>query len=228
MSWLIKSSIGRKLIMSISGLFLVLFLMFHSLMNFVVILSADAYNTIASLLGANWYALIATGILALGFIIHIIYASILTLQNQKARGSNKYAVSQPQKNVSWASKNMFVLGTIILGLLVLHLIHFWSKMQLVELMHGHNYAAAVYHDPTDGAYFIRELFTQPLYSIVYIVWLVALWYHLTHGFWSAMQTLGWNNQIWLPRLKKISYVVATVICLLFISVPVYYLLGFGA
>ncbi|HCA99141.1 MAG TPA: succinate dehydrogenase/fumarate reductase cytochrome b subunit, partial [Porphyromonadaceae bacterium] len=104
MSWLIKSSIGRKLIMSISGLFLVLFLMFHSLMNFVVILSADAYNTIASLLGANWYALIATGILALGFIIHIIYASILTLQNQKARGSNKYAVSQPQKNVSWASK----------------------------------------------------------------------------------------------------------------------------
>ena len=221
MSWLLKSSIVRKLIMSISGLFLVLFLMFHSLMNFVVILSADAYNTIASLLGANWYALIATGILALGFIVHIIYASILTLQNQKARGSNKYAVSQPQKNVSWASKNMFVLGTIILGFLVLHLIHFWSKMQLVELMHGHNYAAAGYHDPTDGAYFIRELFTQPLYSIIYIVWLVALWYHLTHGFWSAMQTLGWGNQISLLRLKKKPYAVATIISLMSLSIGDY-------
>ena len=227
MSWLIKSSIGRKLIMSISGLFLVLFLMFHSLMNFVVIISAEAYNSIAAMLGANWYALIATGILALGFIIHIIYASIITLQNQKARGSSKYAVTKSQKNVSWSSKNMYVLGVIILGFLVLHLIHFWSKMQLVELMHGHDYAAAGYHDPTDGAYFIRELFIQPLYSIIYIVWLVALWFHLTHGFWSAMQTLGWNNQIWFPRLKKVSYVVATFICLLFVSVPVYYLLGFG-
>ena len=228
MSWLIKSSIGRKLIMGISGLFLVLFLLFHSLMNFVVIISEEAYNSVAAFLGANWYAVIASAVLALGFIVHMIYASILTLQNQTARGSSKYAVSQPQKNVSWASKNMFVLGIIILGFLVLHLIHFWSKMQLVELTHGHNYAAAGYHDPTDGAYFIRELFTQPLYSIIYIVWLVALWYHLTHGFWSAMQTLGWNNRIWLPRLKRISYVVATVICLLFISVPVYYLLGFGA
>ncbi|HHT28785.1 MULTISPECIES: succinate dehydrogenase cytochrome b subunit [Petrimonas] len=228
MSWLINSSIGRKLIMSISGLFLVLFLMFHSLMNFVVIISADAYNTIAATLGANWYALIATGILALGFIFHIIYALILSLQNLKARGASRYAVSDSQKNVSWASKNMLVLGIIVLGFLALHLIHFWSKMQLVELMHGHNYAAAGYHDPTDGAYFIRELFTQPLYSSIYIVWLVALWYHLTHGFWSAMQTLGLNNKTWLPRIKKISYVLATIICLLFISVPVYYLLGFGA
>jgi succinate dehydrogenase / fumarate reductase cytochrome b subunit len=214
--------------MSISGLFLVLFLMFHSLMNFVVIISADAYNTIAATLGANWYALIATGILALGFIFHIIYALILSLQNLKARGASRYAVSDSQKNVSWASKNMLVLGIIVLGFLALHLIHFWSKMQLVELMHGHNYAAAGYHDPTDGAYFIRELFTQPLYSSIYIVWLVALWYHLTHGFWSAMQTLGLNNKTWLPRIKKISYVLATIICLLFISVPVYYLLGFGA
>ncbi|MDO5522563.1 MAG: succinate dehydrogenase cytochrome b subunit [Bacteroidia bacterium] len=228
MSWLIKSSIGRKLIMAISGLFLVLFLMFHSLMNFIVIISAEAYNTVAGMLGANWYALIATGILALGFIVHIIFACILTLQNLKARGSDRYAVSKPQKTVSWASKNMFVLGVIILGFLVLHLIHFWSKMQLVELMHGHNYAAAGYHDPTDGAYFIRELFIQPLYSIIYIVWLVALWFHLTHGFWSGMQTLGWSNQTWLPRLKTISHVLATVICLLFVSVPLYFLLGFGS
>lgn len=227
MSWLIKSSIGRKLVMSISGLFLVLFVLFHSLMNFVVIISADAYNAIAAFLGANWYALIATGVLALGFIVHIIYASILTLQNLKARGSDRYAVTKSQRTVSWASKNMFVLGVIILGFLVLHMIHFWSKMQLVELLYGHNYAAHGFHDPTDGAYFISELFKNPIYCIVYIVWIAALWLHLTHGFWSGMQTLGLNNKTWLPRLKSISYVVATVVCLLFVSVPVYFLLGFG-
>lgn len=228
MSWLIKSSIGRKLIMSISGLFFVLFLLFHSAMNFVVIFSAEAYNAICAFLGANWYALIGTVILAVGFLVHLVYASILTLQNRKARGSDRYAVSRPQKDVTWASKNMYVLGAIIIGILVLHLIHFWSKMQLVEIMYGHDYAAAGYHNPQDGAYFIQELFTQPIYSIVYIVWIVAIWFHLTHGFWSGMQTLGFNNNKWLPRLKTISNVIASIICLMFIAVPLYYLFGFGA
>lgn len=227
MSWLINSSIGRKLIMSISGLFLVLFLLFHSLMNFVVIISADAYNAVAGFLGANWYALIATVVLAFGFLIHIIYATIITLQNRKARGPNRYNVRKPQKTVSWASKNMFVLGVIILGFLILHLMHFWAKMQWVEIRYGHDYASFGFHDPGDGAYFIKQLFVQPLYSIIYLVWLVALWFHLTHGFWSGMHTLGWSNQVWLPRLKKISYVLATVICALFASVPIYFLLGFG-
>lgn len=228
MSWLIKSSIGRKLIMSISGLFFVLFLLFHSAMNFVVIFSAEAYNAICAFLGANWYALIGTVILAVGFLVHLVYASILTLQNRKARGSDRYAVSRPQKDVTWASKNMYFLGAIIIGILVLHLIHFWSKMQLVEIIYGHDYAAAGYHNPQDGAYFIQELFTQPIYSIVYIVWIVAIWFHLTHGFWSGMQTLGFNNNKWLPRLKTISNVIASIICLMFIAVPLYYLFGFGA
>lgn len=228
MSWLIKSSIGRKLIMSISGLFFVLFLLFHSTMNFVVIFSTEAYNAVCAFLGANWYALIGTVIIAVGFLVHLVYASILTLQNRKARGSDRYAVSRPQKDVTWASKNMYILGAIIIGILVLHLIHFWSKMQLVEIMHGHDYAAAGYNNPQDGAYFIQELFTQPVYSIVYIVWIVAVWFHLTHGFWSAMQTLGLNNNKWLPRLKAISNVIATIVCLMFIAVPLYYLFGFGA
>lgn len=227
MSWLIKSSIGRKLVMSISGLFLVLFVLFHSLMNFVVIISADAYNAVAGFLGANWYALIATAVLALGFIVHIIYGLVLSYQNLKARGSDRYAVSKKQTGVSWASKNMLILGVIVLGFLVLHMMHFWAKMQLVEVLYGHDYAAHGFHDPTDGAYFISELFKQPIYAIIYIVWIVALWLHLTHGFWSGMQSLGLNNKTWLPRLKTISYVVATFVCLLFVSVPVYFLLGFG-
>lgn len=224
--WLIQSSVGRKVIMSITGIFLILFLTFHSLMNIVVLFSAEAYNAVASALGANWYAIIGTGVLALGFVVHILYALYLTWLNLKARGNDRYAVTQRQEGVSWASKNMFVLGVIVLGFLVLHMINFWTKMQLVELVHGHNWAAAGLHDPQDGAYFINELFSSPLYCVLYIVWLVALWFHLTHGIWSSLHSIGLNNKTWMPRVKCISNVYSTIIVLLFMAIPVYFLLGF--
>lgn len=227
MSSLFKSSIGRKLIMSVSGLFLVLFLLFHGLMNAVVIISPAGYDWIVRMLGANWYALIATAVLALGFVVHIIYAIVLTLQNRKARGGDRYAVRGRQANVSWSSKNMFVLGVVILGFLVLHLAHFWYKMQLVEVMHmlGSNFGDL--SKAHQGVYLIEQLFSNPLNSVLYLVWLVAIWFHLTHGFWSAMHTLGWNNQVWFGRMKTISYALATIICVLFAAIPVAYLLGFS-
>ena len=125
--WLIDSSIGRKLIMSITGVLLVLFLLFHSIMNFVSILSPYAYDAICAFLGANWYAIIGTMVLAAGFIIHILYALLLSYQNLRARGNNRYAVKVRQKGVSWASLNMLVLGIIILGFMGLHLFQFGVK-----------------------------------------------------------------------------------------------------
>ncbi len=227
MSSLFKSSIGRKLIMSVTGLALVLFLLAHSVMNAVVLFSADAYDWIVGMLGANVIGLIATAVLIPLFIIHIIYAIILTLQNRKARGGDRYAVTKPQNNVSWSSKNMFVLGLVILGVLVLHMAHFWYKMQLVEIMHMAGVDFGNLSEATQGALLIERLFSNPLNSVLYLVWLVAIWLHLTHGIWSAMHTLGWNNQVWMKRIKTISYVVATVICVLFAAVPVAYLLGFS-
>lgn len=228
--WLIDSSIGRKLIMSISGVFLVLFLLFHGTMNFVVLFSTDAYNAIAAFLGANWYALIGTKILAIGFIVHIIYAIYLTFQNRRSRGNIRYAVIEKQEGVSFASQNMLVLGTIVLGFMGLHLYQFWAKMQLVEVQHmlGGQVGEDLLSTATNGAYWIKFYFTQPLYSIIYIVWLVALWLHLTHGVWSALHTMGLNNKTWMPRVKIISNVVATLIILMFLSIPVYFLLGGGA
>lgn len=227
--WLIDSSIGRKLIMSITGVFLVFFLMFHGTMNFVVLFSADAYNMICEFLGANWYALVGTKILALGFVVHIIYAIYLTFQNRKARGKERYAVSKNQKSVEWASQNMLVLGIIVLGFMGLHLYQFWAKMQLVELSHklGCNVDESLVATAADGAFWIKYYFSQPLYSILYIVWLAALWLHLTHGVWSALQSLGLNNKIWLPRVKVIANIVSTIVILMFISIPVYFLLGFS-
>ena len=108
--WLLNSSIGKKLIMSISGLFLVLFLLFHLSMNVAAVFSGEAYNMVCSLLGSNWYAVAATLVLAAGVVIHFVYAIILTLQNRKARGNDRYAINARPKGVEWASQNMFVLG----------------------------------------------------------------------------------------------------------------------
>lgn len=232
--WLIDSSIGRKFIMSISGAMLVLFLLFHSIMNFVVIISPEGYDAISAFLGANWYALIATKGLAIGFIIHILYALYLSSQNMRARGKDRYAVTSKQKGVSWASQNMLILGIVVLGFLVLHLYQFWSKMQLVEVLHlsgvhhlsngVHGTSEEVLEHATKGSFWVQYWFSQPIFSVLYIVWLAALWLHLTHGVWSALQSLGLSNNIWLPRIKAISNIVSTIIVLLFMAIPVYYLI----
>ena len=133
--WLLNSSVGKKVIMSVSGIALVLFLLFHMSMNLVAIFSGEAYNAICEFLGANWYALVATAGLAALVIVHFVYAIILTLQNKKARGGQAYAYTAKPKEVEWASQNMFVLGVIVILGMGLHLYNFWANMQLVEVMH---------------------------------------------------------------------------------------------
>lgn len=108
--WLLNSSIGKKLIMSISGIFLILFLLFHLSMNVAAVFSGEAYDMICGMLGANWYAVAATLVLAAGFVIHILYAFMLTVQNRKARGNDRYAINARPKGVEWASQNMLVLS----------------------------------------------------------------------------------------------------------------------
>jgi succinate dehydrogenase / fumarate reductase cytochrome b subunit len=219
--WLINSSIGRKLIMSISGIFLVLFLLFHSLMNIVVIISPSGYNAICAFLGANWYAVVGTAVLAGGFVIHILYALFLYYLNLRARGNESYSISKNQKSVEWSSQNMLILGTIIVGFLALHLYNFWFKMQFAEL----SGAEGGQFLPNNGAAFVQELFSNWIYCVVYIVWLSALWLHLTHGVWSSMQSLGLNNKTWLPRVKVIANIISTIVILMFMSIPLYYLVG---
>ena len=109
--WLSNSSVGRKVVMSVTGIALVLFLTFHMAMNLVAIISADGYNMVCEFLGANWYALVATVGLAALFIIHIIYAFWLTMQNRKARGSERYAVTEKPKTVEWASHPVLRLSS---------------------------------------------------------------------------------------------------------------------
>lgn len=220
--FIVGSSVGRKFVMSISGAALVLFITFHSLMNAVALISAEAYNWVCAVLGANWYALVATVGLAALVVVHIAYGCWLTLQNRRARGRIRYAVTENSPGVAWSSKNMLVLGFVVLGGLFVHLVHFWAKMQLVEVLGGHENSLGL--SPQDGAGLIAHTFGQWYNVVIYLVWLGALWFHLTHGIWSMFQSSGLNNQKWLPRLKCVANIWATVFVGLFMLVVVVFYL----
>ena len=210
--------------MSVTGIALVLFLTFHACMNVVALFSGDAYNMICEFLGSNWYAVAGTVVLVGLIALHFIYATILTLQNLKARGNNRYAVVETPAKVEWASQNMFVLGLIVCLGLFLHLFNFWANMMGAEFYNG-GMALVGDYEATDGAGLIQFTFGNPIYAVLYLVWLAALWFHLSHGFWSAIQTLGVNNKVWFNRWKLIGNVYVTLVMLMFAAVVVYFALG---
>ena len=218
--FLTNSSVGRKVVMSVSGCFLVLFILFHMAMNLTALISAEAYNFICEMLGANWYALVGTAILAAGVVVHFAYAVILTVGNYRARGKQRYEVTVTEHGVSWSSKNMFALGVIIVLGLLMHLCHFWAKMQLVELTGGH--VNSLGYSPADGAALIAYTFSKWYYVVLYLVWFAALWFHLTHGVWSMFQSMGFANDTWYPRLKCLANAAATLVFLGFAAVVVVY------
>jgi succinate dehydrogenase / fumarate reductase cytochrome b subunit len=188
-------------------------------MNLALVFSPDAYNAICGFLGARWYTLALTAVLAAGFIVHIVYAFWLTIQNRKARGNDRYAVNVRPEGVEWSSQNMLVLGIIVIVGLGLHFAQFWAKMQLPELMHKLGAEVDV-TNAANGAFHIQATFSCWINVVLYLVWLAALWFHLTHGFWSALQSLGWNNQTWIKRWKCVSDIYATIIVLGFAAVVI--------
>ena len=244
------SSIGKKFIQSVSGAFLILFLLLHGTINFFSVIDSakgqfGSYKTVEQADGtithveqfcqvAEDHELYSTGdgyfklgcdfmstsfidimvpILALGFIIHILFGIYLTVGNLKARGGLKrYEVASKAKSDSWSARNMVILGILILGFLCFHLFHFWAKMQLQDFIGG---------SAEENPYLLLiKTFESPVVVVLYIVWFAALWLHLNHGFWSMFQTIGWTNKLWLKRLKVIGIVVSSIIVLMFVSVAI--------
>ena len=218
--WLFNSSIGRKVVMSVTGIALILFMTFHCCMNVAALFSGEAYNTICELLGANWYAVAATLGLAALAVCHIVYAFILTAQNRRARGSERYAVTDRPAKVEWASQNMLVLGIIVVLGLLLHLFNFWYNMMFAELV-----GMETVLSPSDGFGLMKETFGNPVFVVLYVIWLVAIWFHLSHGFWSAMQTLGWNGKVWFCRWKAIGIAYVTILMVCFLVVVLAFFFG---
>ena len=213
MGKIVFSSLTKKLIMAVTGGGLVFFLLFHGAMNVVSIFSEEGYRWICEFLGANWYALVGTAGLAALVVFHLIYAFVLSYENYRARGRQRYAVNGRSEGVSWASKNMLAIGAFILFGLGFHLYDFWSKMQLAEI-NG--------NAPVDGIDQIKFIFSHNYFSIMYLLWLVAIWFHLSHGIASVMQSIGWSNIQWKRRFELLGNFFAVVIVLMFSSVVIYY------
>ena len=228
--WLFSSPIGRKLVMSITGLGMVGFALMHATLNFVYLLDPAAYDFVcAEILGANWWAIIATMGLRTLFVIHIVLAFVLTWQNRKARGADRYAVTKRQKGVSWQSMNMLFIGVILLVFFVFHIWHFLLRMQITEIAYYffgvRDFLGFSYDKAALGSYHVAYWFSKWYVSVIYLLGIGALWLHMTHGFWSGMQSLGLSNNKWLPRLKVISFIIATIACALFAAIPLLYLIG---
>ena len=222
MSNIFFSSIGRKLIMSITGLFLILFICVHLSVNLLLIFddSGVLFNNAAYFMDSNPIVKIIEPLLAIGFAVHIIYATIITIQNQKTRQKN-YSVKNNKATSTWPSRNMFILGALILTFLAIHLSNYFYKikfgtMPLIEVdgnLMNNTYLVV-------SSSFINHFW----YSLIYVAAGMFLGLHLTHGFWSAFQTIGWTNTLWLKRLKIIALVYAIIVATGFSIIPLYFLI----
>jgi succinate dehydrogenase / fumarate reductase cytochrome b subunit len=221
MNWIFNSSLGKKLIMSITGLFLMMFLLVHLTVNLMLLVGdGQLFNYAAYFMATNPVIKIVEPILAIGFIIHIFYASMITLMNQRTRPIG-YIATSSNGMTSWASKNMYILGGTIFVFLVIHLANFFWKIKFGEV------EQITYGSTTmENAYaLVSGLFiTYWWYNLIYIAGALLLGFHLSHGFWSAFQTLGWNNKVWIDRLETIAYIYAIVIALGFTIIPLYFLI----
>ncbi len=211
MSNFFSSSIGKKFLMSITGLFLVMFLFIHLSLNALLLIDdgGELFNAAAHFMATNPLIKIMEPFLALGFIIHIIWASTITLQNQKARGKDRYASGNKTPDVSWASKNMYILGITVFSFLVVHIAQFWVKFKITKELTPVDIDIAGVHTEVENAYaLVNQTFSMLWVVIVYVVGSIGLAWHLSHGVWSALQTIGFSNTIWRKRWSIVGTVVA--------------------
>lgn len=225
MKWLMTffgSSIGKKLLMSLTGLFLILFLLVHLAGN-LQLLKDDggmSFNVYAKLMTTNpLIKVIAYGNYFF-IILHVFVGISLAIYNRSAKGQ-KYAVSNSNKT-SWASKNMALLGTLILAFILIHMGDFWLKMKMGQL-------PMVTYPGVEGEikdlYFrVSEAFKEPLLVGAYVVGMIVLAFHLHHGFQSAFQTLGINHKKYSPIIKTIGVAYAILIPLGFAIIPIWHFL----
>jgi succinate dehydrogenase / fumarate reductase cytochrome b subunit len=219
MGWLsdrLNSSIGKKFIMAITGLMLIMFLVIHLLNNLLLFLGPEIFNeNVARLEAIKPLVRVIEIVLALIFIFHIYNALKLYFENKKAN-PQKYAIDASSKNSTFYSRYMTVTGIIILVFLIMHLSTFWRE---------YNFGA----HPIDGSHpyyaIIQDAFANPFISIFYIIAMLVLGSHLNHAFQSAFQTFGWESNKFTPLVKKLSTVIAVLMTIGFASIPVFFYLA---
>ena len=221
MSWLsqaLSSSLGKKLLMALTGLFRIMFLIGHLLGNLLLFKEdgGQASNEYAKFMTTTPAVMVLSILTYVSIIAHVIYSIILSIHNRKSRPV-KYAVSGASANSIWTSRNMGVLGTFVLIFIVIHLKSFWYEMKfgsvpMVEYDSG---------SMKDLYLIVNQAFAQPWYVLFYVISMLILAFHLSHGFKSAFQTLGLSHVKYTPLITIVGKTFAVIVPLLFASIPVY-------
>jgi succinate dehydrogenase / fumarate reductase, cytochrome b subunit len=219
MSWITKSlssSLGKKLIMGLTGLFLISFLIVHCGINACVFLNDGGvtFEHAAEFMANNFFIRVAEVGLMLGILLHIVDGLSLWYQNKTKRPVGYAMVSG--ETSTWYSRSMGLLGTLLLIFLILHLKHFWVVSRFTdEITSGRQTLFAE----------MQQVFQQLWVVVVYVLGCISLAYHLLHGFQSAFQTLGWNHPKYMPTIQAIGIVFSIVIPLIFALMPISMYLG---
>jgi succinate dehydrogenase / fumarate reductase cytochrome b subunit len=214
MTWksLFSSSIGKKLLMGLTGLFLITFLIVHAGVNSCIFVNdgGETFNTAAHFMSHNWVIRIMEIGLFAGLLLHIIQGLILWKQNKAARPV-KYAVTDNNKNSTWYSRSMGLLGTLLLFFLIIHVSKFFVSTKIALYGSG---------DGEHNLYYeMKEEFSKWWVVVIYICGVISLFWHLMHGFGSAFQSLGINHKRYTPIIKTLGTAYSIIICLLFALMP---------
>lgn len=222
MSWLLNyftSSIGRKIIMSLTGIFLILFLTVHLIGNLQLLMNdgGKAFNVYSDFMGNNTLVQIISKGNFFFIILHTIQGILLYFKNKGAKGS-KYAVS-PKNKTSWASKNMALLGTLLLAFILMHLGHFYFQFKFdADALATVTYDGTTIIDSYDR---VVQVLTDPICLGLYLLGLAVLAFHLSHGFASAFQTLGLRHKKYTPIISFLGTAYSIIIPLGFAIIPLY-------
>jgi succinate dehydrogenase / fumarate reductase cytochrome b subunit len=224
MTWkqMFTSSVGKKLVMGFTGIFLVLFLIVHVGLNACIWAMDNGvmFNKAAHFMGANVVPRILEIGLFAGFFLHIIQGYMLELQNRKARGT-AYAVSYGNKGSKWYSRSMALLGTLLLLFLIMHIKHFWVPSRITGL-EPMMIDGKEYHNLYGE---MLVVFENPVIVVLYVIGCISLAYHLAHGFQSAFRTVGINNPKYTTLLETIGYGFSIIVPLAFAMMPISMHLG---
>lgn len=209
----------QKLIISLTGIFLCLFLAVHLSANLILLwpeeISQAMYNSYSTFLRENFFIKLVAYLLYLSLLFHVVYALVVTVKNRRAK-PDKYVVHKTSQNSSWASQNMGLLGMLILIFIVIHMANFWARIKL-----GLGEAVGLDLAGNVDVYQVADtLFQQPLYVLFYCILAIPLGFHLHHGLKSAFKTLGLHHQQTLKVLSKISLIYALIISLGFGIIPI--------
>lgn len=221
-----KSSIGRKVLMALSGFFLLFFLLQHATINFLSVLNPDAFNEVSHFMGTNaMVQFLLQPVLLFGVVFHLAMGIILDAKNKKARPV-KYIVDNQAANASWVSRNMIITGVMVMLFLAVHFYDFWIPEVQTKFIEGD------WSGMHDGEYrYYAELahkMSDPIRSGIYTLAFIFLSLHLQHGFASAFQSVGFRHNKYTPVITKLGKLYAFAVPAMFIVIAWYHVLCSGS